>query len=127
MDALERLTEARIQEAIEEGVLDDLPGHGKPLVLEDVSGVPAELRGAYSVLRNAGCLPEEMELAKERVSLRELIEACTEGDERATLEVRQQELELRYQLLMERRGRTSRLGGSRLGGYGAAVMRRLLR
>ena len=122
MDALDRLTEARIQEAIEEGVLDDLPGHGKPLALEDVSGVPAELRGAYSVLRNAGCLPEEMELAKERVSLRELIEACTEGDERATLEARQQELELRYQLLMERRGRTSRLGG-----YGAAVMRRLLR
>ena len=120
MNAFERLAEARIQEAIEDGVFEDLPGHGKPLVIEDASGVPAELRGAYSVLKNAGCLPEEMELAKERVTLRELVEACAEGDERAALEARQQELELRYQLLLERRGEG-------LGRYRGAVTGRLFR
>lgn len=37
-----------------------------------LSGVPAELRMAYKVLKNAGFVPPEVEMRKEIVSLREM-------------------------------------------------------
>lgn len=121
MDPLRDMAEQRIREAIEAGHFDDLPTKGKPVVIEDDSRVPAELRGAYSVLRSAGMLPEEMELKKSIVTLKELIESATEGDERARLDTERRELEVRFELLMQRRRGT----GAGLGGYGAAVVRRL--
>ena len=65
MDPLRHIVDAKIKEAQDDGVFDDLPGKGKPLEFTDDSRVPAELRGAYSVLRTAGMLPEEMELKTE--------------------------------------------------------------
>ena len=115
------LAEAKIREAIDDGVFDDLPGMGEPLEIVDDSRVPPELRGAYSVLRTAGMLPEEMELKKSMVSLRDLIEAATEGDERARLESELRDMTVRFDLLMQRR----RGRGSSLGGYRAAVADRL--
>ena len=47
------LAEERIREAQKNGVFENLPGKGKPLVLEDLSLVPADLRLAYHVLKNA--------------------------------------------------------------------------
>jgi hypothetical protein len=48
MDPLTAIAERRIQEAIERGEFDDLPGKGKPLDLgEDDRAVPPELRMAY--------------------------------------------------------------------------------
>ncbi|MDE5879570.1 MAG: DUF1992 domain-containing protein, partial [Desulfovibrio sp.] len=55
------IAERRIQEAQERGEFDDLPGAGRPLQLEDMSHVPEELRMAYTLLRNANCLPPELE------------------------------------------------------------------
>jgi hypothetical protein len=52
--ALEYLAEKKIAEAVERGELDDLPGAGRPLELEDDALVPEELRMANRVLRNAG-------------------------------------------------------------------------
>ena len=46
------LAEERIREAQKNGAFDNLPGKGKPLVLEDFSLVPADLRLAYYVLKN---------------------------------------------------------------------------
>lgn len=121
MDAFRELAEAKIRDAIEDGAFDDLPGKGKPLHLEDDSRVPADLRAAYSVLRNAGMLPEEMELRKSMVSLRELLEAATEGDEQARLEAELRDASIRFDLLMQkRRGR-----GAPLGSYRSAVAGRL--
>ena len=121
MDPFRELAEAKIRDAIEDGAFDDLPGKGQPLRLEDDSRVPADLRAAYSVLRNAGMLPEEMELRKSMVSLRELLEAATEGDEQARLEAELRDVSVRFDLLMQkRRGR-----GASLGGYRSAVAGRL--
>lgn len=64
MGVLDDLAEARIKAAMARGELDDLPGAGKPLVLEDDALVPAELRMAYRLLKNAGCVPPELELRK---------------------------------------------------------------
>ena len=51
---LELLAEKKIAEAAERGDLDDLPGAGRPLDLEDDALVPEELRMANRILKNAG-------------------------------------------------------------------------
>jgi len=58
---IERLAEERIKQAQEEGAFDALPGRGRPLDLEDDAHVPEDLRLAWRVLKNAGCLPPELE------------------------------------------------------------------
>jgi Domain of unknown function (DUF1992) len=73
MDFFERIAENRIQEAIEAGVFDDLQGKGQPLRLEDESHIPPELRMAYKILKNADCLPPELEVRKEIMTLQDLV------------------------------------------------------
>ncbi|MGA9821681.1 MAG: DnaJ family domain-containing protein [Desulfobaccales bacterium] len=73
MDFFERIAENRIQEAIEARVFDDLRGKGQPLRLEDESHIPPELRMAYKILKNADCLPPELEVRKEIVTLQDLV------------------------------------------------------
>ncbi len=63
MLAFELIAEKRIAEAIERGELDDLPGEGRTLVLDDDRLVPEELRMAYRILKNAGYVPQEVEAA----------------------------------------------------------------
>ena len=62
---IDKIAEERIREAIERGEFDDLPGKGQPLNLEDDSHLPTDLRLAYKILKNANCLPPELELRKE--------------------------------------------------------------
>jgi hypothetical protein len=61
MLALEWLAERRIAEAVSQGELDDLPGAGKPLALDDDRLVPEDLRMAHRILKNAGLAPREIE------------------------------------------------------------------
>jgi hypothetical protein len=82
MDAIGRIAEDRIRRAMEEGAFDNLPNAGKPLVFEDESWTPADLRLAYRVLRNAGFLPPEVELRKEILCLRDLIDTIDDDAER---------------------------------------------
>jgi hypothetical protein len=81
-DILAAIAEERIREAMERGEFDNLPGAGKPIHLDDDTMVPADLRVAYRILRNAGCLPPELELRKEIVTLRDLIRAVEDDGER---------------------------------------------
>ena len=60
-----RIVEERIRRAQLKGEFKNLSGNGKPLVFEDDSLVPEELRLAYKILKNADCLPPEVELKKE--------------------------------------------------------------
>lgn len=103
MDLLTKIAEARIVDAIARGDFDDLPGKGKPLALEDLSNVPEELRPGYLLLRNAGVLPEEMQLRKEMVTVEALIDACRDPEERTRLRNDLDARTLRYRVLMERR------------------------
>lgn len=91
---LDSLVEARIERAIERGELTGLPGQGRPLVLDDDSCVAPELRLAHRVLKNAGFVPEEIELRREITSLAMLIDA-TEGAERARAIARRDRLRAR--------------------------------
>ena len=109
MDAFQRIAEAKIQDAIAVGEFDDLRRMGRPLELEDLSRVPAEMRLAHKVLRNAEVLPPEVELRREIYSLGRLIDATADEDERQRLRRRRRQQELHYAILMERRmGRMSR-------------------
>lgn len=78
---LDSLVEARIERALERGELTDLPGQGRPLSLEDDTCVAPELRLAYRILKNAGYVPEEIEMRREIMGLAVLIDA-TDGAER---------------------------------------------
>ena len=60
MNYLDRIVENILAEAISKGELDNLPGTGEPLQLDDDRLIPEELRMAYRVLRNAGFVPPEV-------------------------------------------------------------------
>ena len=85
MEYLHRLVEEKIQKAQDEGVFVNLPGKGKPLNLEDDRSVPEDLRLTFKVLKNAQCVPIEMELRKEVFSLRQLVTAATGLEDRRKL------------------------------------------
>jgi len=70
----EQIVEERIRQAQESGEFVDIPGSGKPLVLEDLSGVPEELRLAYKILKNADCKPPELQLKDEIQRTEQLLE-----------------------------------------------------
>lgn len=84
VDYLERLAEARMQDAVAAGELDDLPGAGRPLVLDDDSMVPPELRVAYRILRNAGFAPPEVRLRREIDDVEALIAQAVTVEERGS-------------------------------------------
>ncbi len=65
MFEFERIAEQRILDAIARGELDNLPGAGAPLNLDDDALVPPEMRLAFRVLKNAGYVPEEVRLRRE--------------------------------------------------------------
>ncbi len=82
MDVFAIIAERKIREAMERGEFNNLAGRGKPLVMEDLSAVPEELRMAYKVMKNAGCVPPEVELSNEVASLRRLVLEMEESEER---------------------------------------------
>ena len=85
MEYLHRLVEDRIQKAQGEGAFDNLAGKGRPLNLDDDSAIPEDLRLTFKVLKNAHCLPIEMELRKEIFNLRQLLDATIDPEDRREL------------------------------------------
>ncbi len=82
MLSLHIIAERKIREAIEQGEFDNLAGHGQPLRLEDDSAVPEELRLGYKILKNAGCLPPELELKREIRQIEDMLAAMEDEQER---------------------------------------------
>jgi len=103
MDFLVKIAERKIREAMERGEFDHLAYYGKPLKLDDLTGVPVHLRMGYKILQNAGILPEEMQLKKAIVSLQDLLDACYDATERSVIQQRMNEKILRYNMMMEKR------------------------
>lgn len=72
---LDQWAERHIIDAQRKGEFENLPGAGEPLVLEDDSGVPVELRSAFRLLKNAGCLPPELQQRKDAIELNDLLKS----------------------------------------------------
>ena len=122
MDWMSSIVEEKIQEALRRGEFKNLPGSGKPLPLEDNRAVPQELQASYKLLKNAGVLPEEMQLRKDMVSLEQLLACCRNDGERVRLDRELSLKRMHYQSLMEARGWS---GSALLGAYEDKIRQRL--
>ncbi|OGW36865.1 MAG: molecular chaperone DnaJ [Nitrospirae bacterium RBG_13_39_12] len=82
MDFFYKIAERRILEAIEKGEFDDIEGKGKPIVFEDETWIPEDLRLVYRFLKNAGCIPPEIELRNEVINTFALMNTIDDDKER---------------------------------------------
>lgn len=82
MDGFEKIIEERIKQAQAKGEFDELPGRGAPIVFEDDSHVPEDLRLAYKILKNANCLPPELELKREIRQMEDMLDAIPDEKEK---------------------------------------------
>jgi hypothetical protein len=98
--AFERIAEQKIREAITEGKFEDLSNAGRPLDLEAYLETPADRRLAYSILKNANCLPEEVELLNEIAQLERSLASSLQA--RTHEENRLRACRLRLAVLLER-------------------------
>ena len=81
-EIIAKIAEQKIREAQERGEFENLPGQGKPLNLPDLTGVPEELRMAFTILKSAGCAPPEVELKKEILQVEDLLSTIKDEKEK---------------------------------------------
>ncbi|MDP4085557.1 MAG: DUF1992 domain-containing protein [Bacillota bacterium] len=103
MDMFQIISEDKIKKAYQDGEFDNLPGIGKPLQLEDMSGIPEELRMAYKLLKNGGFTEEESNLKREMMTIEDLIKKCDEEVEKENLKKKLNEKMLRFNGFMSKR------------------------
>ena len=101
---LDFLVEQKLAEAVSRGELDNLPGAGRPLDLDDDKLVPEELRVAYRILKNAGCVPPEVEALRDLRALEQALEREQAPGERRRLLARMSALLVRTPLGRPRGG-----------------------
>ena len=120
MSLLDRLADAHIQNAIDAGEMDDLPGQGRPLPPDDARHVPAELRAGYRLLKNAGFVPPEIATHRELREVEDLLNQAVPASEHA-------ERLTRRARWIETRLASSRAGRALLADrhYGDAIRRQL--
>lgn len=96
-----RLAERRIEEAVEAGELDNLPGAGKPLPRMD--GPDGMEAFGYRMMAKVGALPLEVMLRREIAETRRKL--STESDEERRIELLKTiaNLEMRFAMAMEGR------------------------
>lgn len=98
------ISEDRIKKAYQDGDFDNLPGFGKPMQLEDLSGIPEELRMAYKLLKNGGYTQDESLLRQEMMTIEDLIKNCHDSNEKENLQKKLNEKILRFNQMMSKRG-----------------------
>jgi hypothetical protein len=77
-----KIVEERIRKAQRKGEFNNLAGAGRPLALEEDRHIAPELRLSYKILKNADCLPPEIELKKEIERTEELLGGMAETAEK---------------------------------------------
>jgi hypothetical protein len=70
-DRWKSLVDRLLEDANESGVFKNLPGEGQPLVFEDESHIPEDMRMAHRLLKEHDLVPEWIMLAKDIDALRE--------------------------------------------------------
>lgn len=73
MNIFDQMAEGYISKALAQGDLNNLPGKGKPLQLDDDSQVPERLRTGYRILKNAGFIPPELQQRQDALQLCDLL------------------------------------------------------
>ncbi len=104
----DKAVESIIKEAMQRGEFDDLPGKGKPIDLTAYFDTLEEVRAAYSLLKNAGMAPREVELLKEIAKLRKVESALVEEKKRSEIRKQIEQKQIEFSLIMERNHRQKR-------------------
>ncbi len=73
----ESSVEAKIKQAMDSGLFDNLPGKGQPIDLRSYFAVPEHLRISYHILKNSNYLPEEVRLKKKMEEIKKEILTST--------------------------------------------------
>src|SRR5262249_1180997 len=100
---LDKLVEEKIREAMQAGEFDNLASRGKPIDLRPYFDTPEDLRLAYSVLKNAGIVPGEVELLREIGAIRFDLASSSSDENAGELRKRLEEKVLKLNLILERR------------------------
>ena len=98
----DKVVESIIKEAMERGEFDNLPGKGKPIDLTAYFDTPEDVRAAYSLLKNAGMVPREVELLKEIAELKQVESALVEEKKREEIRRQIAQKQIEFSLMMER-------------------------
>lgn len=101
----DKIVEQLLREAMERGEFENLPNRGKPLDLSAYFDTHEDIRVAYSLLKNAGVQPEELELLGEIAALKEQLAAESDEPARARLRKQIEDRTLRFNLAIEARRR----------------------
>lgn len=99
------IAERKIREAISRGEFDNLSGKGKKIDLSKWERIPEELRASYTILKNAGYIPEEIEIQKQIFMLEELLRKAGEERKQNDYRDRINRLKTKYMILMEKKGK----------------------
>jgi hypothetical protein len=92
----------KLREAELSGELRSAKGFGEPLAAaEGWDQTPDALRMPFKILKDAGVVPPEIELMKQRASLRDQLAACTQPQEQALLKQKLSALDLSISLRLE--------------------------
>jgi Domain of unknown function (DUF1992) len=94
-----------IQKWLAENPNERLPGTGEPLDLDEYFRWPEDLRLAYSLLKNSGYVPEEVELLREISALKRRLAESTDQISQKDLQRRIQEQEVALNIKLERHRR----------------------
>ena len=82
---------------------ENLPGKGKPLDLEEYFRWPEEYRLGYSLLKNAGYVPEEVEQLREIDRRKRQIDRCADAGLRKKLESQLEQEQVSLNIRLEKR------------------------
>ncbi|MBI3651289.1 MAG: DUF1992 domain-containing protein [Acidobacteria bacterium] len=97
----DKLVEEKVREAMANGDFDNLSGKGKPIDLTAYFATPEDWRVGYALLKNAGVMPQEIELLKELEALKEQYARCADEGEKAKLKREIDDRTLKFSLLVE--------------------------
>ncbi|HEX7381897.1 MAG TPA: DnaJ family domain-containing protein [Nevskiaceae bacterium] len=124
---IDDIAERRITAAMEAGAFRRLHGSGRPLHLDDDTGIPCELRVGYRLLKNAGFLPPELALHAEIRSAEDLLRHAVTPTDNSRANRRLQYLRMELSrtrsgaALMELDARAARLEKHLARGHGEPV------
>lgn len=128
VDWVELVAEARIEEALKDGVFANLPGKGRPLELKEHPFVPRAMRVPYKILHDAGFAPDWIQRGKALAELEERLKQVTEEHLAWLAREREAEARLRAQGTADalKLARTRLELARRAHGQAVAQVRRLL-
>jgi len=106
--SFEKIVEEQIRRAIAEGGFENLRGKGKALDLEGYFQTPEPLRMAYSMLKSAEFVPDEVRLIQEIDAAKKDLSSCTDGKRASRLKRGIHEKQMSLSVLLEQQARRNK-------------------